>query len=93
MAKKNDIVNEIVWYDPSKDLHSVEQYGFVDLSEVFQTGNISGDLDAGLENYNDIEDPDSIMDKADDLFSLYRQVDQIKSNESKFADDSGKIAE
>ena len=84
---------EFVWYDPKKDLHAVEQYGFVDLSEVFQTGNISGDLDAGLENYNDIEDPDSIMDKADDVFSLYRQVDQIKSIEPKVADDSGKIAE
>ena len=93
MAKKNDIVNEIVWYDPSKDLHPVEQYGFVDLSEVFQTGNISGDLDAGLENYNDIEDPDSIIDKADDIFSLYRQVDSIKSFEPKVADESGKITE
>ena len=93
MAKKNDIVNEIVWYDPSKDLHPVEQYGFVDLSEVFQTGNISGDLDAGLENYNDIEDPDSIIDKADDIFSLYRQVDQINSFTSKDAENSGKITE
>ena len=93
MAKKNDIVNEIVWYDPNKDLHPVEQYGFVDLSEVFQTGNISGDLDAGLENYNEIEDPDSIIDKADDLFALYRQVDQIKSFTPKDAENSGKIAE
>ena len=93
MAKKNDIVNEIVWYDPSKDLHPVEQYGFVDLSEVFQTGNITGDLDAGLENYNEIEDPDSIIDKADDIFSLYRQVDQIKSFEPNVADESGKITE
>ena len=93
MAKKNDIVNEIVWYDPSKDLHPVEQYGFVDLSEVFQTGNISGDLNAGLENYNDIEDPDSIIDKADDIFTLYRQVDQINSFVPKDAENSGKIAE
>ena len=93
MAKKNDIVNEIVWYDPSKDLHPVEQYGFVDLSEVFQTGNISGDLNAGLENYNDIEDPDSIIDKADDIFTLYRQVDQINSFTPKDAENSGKIAE
>ena len=93
MAKKNDIVNEIVWYDPSKDLHPVEQYGFVDLSEVFQTGNISGDLDAGLENYNDIEDPDSIIDKADDIFTLYRQVDEINSFTPKDAENSGKIAE
>lgn len=93
MAKKNDIVNEIVWYDPSKDLHPVEQYGFVDLSEVFQTGNISGDLDAGLENYNDIEDPDSIIDKADDLFALYRQVDEINSFTPKDAENSGKITE
>lgn len=90
MAKKN---NECVWYDPKKDLHAVEQYGFVDLTEVFQTGTVSGDLNAGLENYNDIEDPDSIIDKADDIFSLYRQVDQIKSFEPKVADESGKIAE
>ena len=88
MAKKN---NEFIWYDPSKDLHAVEQYGFVDLSEVFQTGTVSGDLNAGLENYNNIEDPDSIIDKADDVFSLYRQVDQIRSSEG--ADTSGKITE
>lgn len=90
MAKKN---NEFVWYDPSKDLHAVEQYGFVDLSEVFQTGTVSGDLNAGLENYNNIEDPDSIIDKADDVFALYRQVDQIRSSDSSVADESGKIAE
>ena len=78
MAKNN---NEFVWYDPKKDLHAVEQYGFVDLSEVFQTGTISGDLNSGLENYNEIEDPDSIIDKADDIFSLYRQVDQIRSSD------------
>lgn len=90
MAKKN---NECVWYDPKKDLHAVEQYGFVDLTEVFQTGTVSGDLNAGLENYNDIEDPDSIIDKADDVFALYRQVDQIRSSDSKVADESGKITE
>lgn len=92
MAKKNNDV-EFVWYDPSKDLHAVEQYGFVDLTEVFQTGTVSGDLNASLENYNDIEDPDSIIDKADDIFSLYRQVDQIKSFVPKDAENSGKIAE
>ena len=90
MAKKNNNV-EFIWYDPSKDLHAVEQYGFVDLSEVFQTGTVSGDLNAGLENYNNIEDPDSIIDKADDVFSLYRQVDQIRSSE--VADNAGKITE
>ena len=89
MAKKNNV--EFIWYDPSKDLHAVEQYGFVDLTEVFQTGTIAGDLNAGLENYNNIEDPDSIIDKADDVFSLYRQVDQIRSSE--VADNAGKIAE
>lgn len=93
MAKKNNIVDEVVWYDPKKDLHAVEQYGFVDLSEVFQTGTISGDLNVSLENYNEIEDPDSILDKADDIFSLYRQVDQIKSFVPKDAENSGKIAE
>ena len=92
MAKKNNDV-EFVWYDPSKDLHAVEQYGFVDLTEVFQTGTVSGDLNASLENYNDLVDPDSIIDKADDIFSLYRQVDQIKSFVPKDAENSGKIAE
>ena len=92
MAKKNNNV-EFIWYDPSKDLHAVEQYGFVDLTEVFQTGTVAGDLNAGLENYNDIEDPDSIIDKADDVFALYRQVDQIRSTDSNVADGSGKIAE
>ena len=72
---------------------AVEQYGFVDLTEVFQTGTVAGDLNAGLENYNDIEDPDSIIDKADDVFALYRQVDQIRSTDSNVADGSGKIAE
>lgn len=91
MAKNNNV--EFIWYDPKKDLHAVEQYGFVDLSEVFQTGTVSGDLNAGLENYNNIEDPDSIIDKADDVFALYRQVDQVRSSESNVADGSGKIAE
>ena len=80
-------------FDRKRDISDVPQYGFVDLTEVFQTGTVSGDLNASLENYNDIEDPDSIIDKADDIFSLYRQVDEIKSFEPKFADDFGKIAE
>ena len=91
MAKKNNV--EFVWYDPSKDIHAVEQYGFVDLAEVFQTGTITGDLTSSLENYNNIEDPDSIIDKADDVFALYRQVDQIRSSDPNVADGSGKTTE
>ena len=76
MAKKN---NEFVWYDPSKDLHAVEQYGFVDLTEVFQTGTVTGDLNASLENYNDIEDPASILGKPRDVFEAYAMNDYVKS--------------
>lgn len=64
-------------YDKEKDLSAVEQFGFVDLSEVFSTGTISGSLNVGNEDYNHIEDPESMLNKADDIFELYRQTDYV----------------
>lgn len=66
-------------YDEVEDIQAVEQVGYIDIGEAIKNGYVPASIDADDMVYNGIEEPASIMDKADDVFSLYRQKDYINS--------------
>lgn len=73
MIVDNCVYNEVC------DNFAVEQYGFVDLCEVISNGAVPTFLSDTEVEYNDIEDPASILGKPHDVFEAYRMQDYVKS--------------
>lgn len=72
MIFDNCVYNEICDNSP------VEQYGFVDLCEVISNGAVPTSVSDTDLDYNDIEDPASILGKPHDVFEAYRLQDYVK---------------
>lgn len=70
-------------YDEVKDNVAVAQYGYINLSECIANGAIPSSVSNTEDDYNDIEDPASIMGKPHDLFEAYRMQDYVKKNGTK----------
>lgn len=70
-------------FDKDKDLQEVDQFGYIDLVKSFQNGYVAGDVESVAENYNDIEDPSSIVGKPRDCFEAMRMQDVIVQNVKK----------
>ena len=64
------------FYNEDKDVSAVDQIGFVDVAEAVKNGQVIGSVEDA--QYDNIEDPDGLMNNADDIFALYRQADYIK---------------
>lgn len=64
-------------YNPN--LHTVAQYGFVDLRVASSTGVVPANLEDTMQFPNGIEDPNSIIGRPDDVFATKRAMDVYKS--------------
>lgn len=58
--------------DLKVDLYEVDQFGFINLAEVYTNGVISGDFNVTDEHYNRIP-PDCVMRRPTDMFEALRQ--------------------
>lgn len=72
------IVKDCV-YNEMTDLHDVDQFGFVDLVECLENGQVPSTISDSEPQYNDIDDPGSILGKPSDVFEAYRMQDYVKS--------------
>lgn len=67
-------------YNPTVDVCSVEQFGFVDLVECLSKGEIPSTISDTEMTYNEIDDPSTILTKPRDNFEAIRLMDHIKSS-------------
>lgn len=65
-------------YNPDKDVHEVDQFGFVDLQKCLANGEVPASIADSEDAYNGIEDPSEILGKPSDVFDAYRMGDYIK---------------
>lgn len=72
------LVKECV-FNEEKDLRDVDQFGFIDLVECLSNGAVPSTIADSEAKYNDIEDPESILGKPDDVFEAYRMQDYVKT--------------
>lgn len=70
-------------YNEDKDICEVDQYGFVDLVECLNNGVVPSSISNTESDYNDIEDPASILGKPRDVFEAYKMGDYIKERGKK----------
>lgn len=64
---------------PRTDLYLVPQIGWIDLRVAYASGVISGDIESVEGNYNEIDDPRSILGKPDDVFSALRASSSVET--------------
>lgn len=66
-------------FDPKKDIQKVDQFGYVNLNKAFENGYVEGNVDVNETDYNDIENPASIIGKPSDAFEAMRMQDALVS--------------
>lgn len=67
------------YFNEERDVHAVDQFGFIDLAECLSNGEVPATIADSEDQYNDIEDPGEILGKPSDVFEAYRMGDYIKS--------------
>ena len=72
------IVKDCV-YNEMTDIHDVDQFGFVDLVECLENGQVPSTISDSEPQYNDIDDSGSILGKPSDVFEAYKMQDYVKS--------------
>lgn len=70
-------------FNEIRDVHEVDQFGFIDLAECLSQGVVPSSISNTEDAYNDIDSPDNIMGKPSDVFEAYRMQDFIKTNGKK----------
>lgn len=70
-------------FNEIRDVHEVDQFGFIDLAECLSQGVVSSSISNTEDAYNDIDSPDNIMGKPSDVFEAYKMQDFIKTNGKK----------
>ena len=66
-------------YNDIVDIKEVDQFGFVDLNECMANGQVPASVSNTEDEYNDIDDPASILGKPHDVFEAYKMQDYVKS--------------
>ena len=70
-------------FNEIRDVHEVDQFGFIDLAECLSQGVVPSSISNTEDAYNDIDTPDNIMGKPSDVFEAYKMQDFIKTNGKK----------
>lgn len=83
-------------YDPKCDLHEVDQFGFLNLRDVYENGAVDGAMTFEAEKYNGVSDPSLLLSRPKDQFEALRQTSYVnsvlKSVKSAETDSSGEAA-
>lgn len=66
-------------FDRKCDLHDVDQFGFVDLHQVLETGVVPGSVAFSDDSFNGVTDTDMLMSRPRDRFEALRQRDYVRS--------------
>lgn len=81
------MIVEKCFFDPVKDIAPVEQFGFVDLKSALANSVVPSVMADAENDYNGIENPDSILGKPSDVFEALDMqsalLDSANSDESK----------
>lgn len=66
-------------YNPKADLHVVDLASAgIDLRSAYVHGVVPGNVTAADMDYNDVEDPSSMMTRPSDSFEAMRQSEYVK---------------
>ena len=68
-----------VKFNKDKDIKRVYQFGFVDITKAFESGSVPSSVVLTEDQYNMIDNPDSILGRPADIFEAYRMKEYVNS--------------
>lgn len=66
-------------YDPVRDLHPVDQFGFIDLKSALDQSVVPSQMPESDADYNGIEEPQQILGKPRDIFEAIDSQNAIEA--------------
>lgn len=75
-------------YNPKIDISSVQQDGYIDLVEAFENRVIPADVSGADLTFEDCENTDALLPKAEDVFQQHQQLHTIRSLKTSPENDS-----
>lgn len=66
-------------FNKKTDLKETDQFGFIDLNKVYETGVIEGVVSFDDTSFNGIQDPSDILPRPHDNFERIRQGEYVRS--------------
>lgn len=62
------MIVEKIEFDPVRDQHPVEQFGFIDLKTALESSVVPSQMPGSDEDYNGIDDPSKVLGSPRDIF-------------------------
>lgn len=69
-------------FDPVRDLHPVDQFGFIDLKTALDQSVVPSQMPESDFDYNGIEEPQQILGKPRDIFEAIDTQNAIEASAS-----------
>lgn len=73
-------------FDPVRDLHPVDQFGFIDLKSALDSSVVPSQMPESDTDYNGIEDPQQILGKPRDIFEAIDTQNAVEAAASAASD-------
>lgn len=80
-------------YDPLKDVHPVEQFGFINLVDCISEGVVPSDLSIDDSSFNGVEEPASLLGRPSDVFDAIRRAEYVQNGSAKADSSSDSVVE
>lgn len=78
--------SENLAFDPKRDVHEVDQFGWIDLAAAFRDHSVPSATDEGDLQYGNVENPEAVMHKPSDVFEamhINRSIHDYKAPEKR----------
>ena len=62
------MIVESIAFDPVRDQHPVDQFGFIDLKNALESSVVPSQMPGSEEDYNGIDDPSKVLGSPRDIF-------------------------
>lgn len=66
-------------FDPVRDLHPVDQFGFIDLKTALDQSIVPSQMPESDTDYNGIDDPQQVLGKPRDIFEAIDSQNAIEA--------------
>lgn len=77
-------------FDPVRDLHPVDQFGFIDLKTALDSSIVPSQMPESDTDYNGIDDPEKILGKPHDVFEAIDTQKALEAAAAEANDNDGK---
>lgn len=77
-------------FDPMRDQHPVDQFGFVDLKNALETSVVPSQMPGSDQDYNGIDDPSKVLGSPRDVFEAVDAQAALEAAAASEKNDDGK---